>query len=72
MMRWSQASVDFGRYDFRATVTRTIFLENNGNAAVTMSGLTMGARFTARSAIQNLAAPFVLPVHASLPIEITR
>lgn len=72
MVRWSQASVDFGRYDFRATVTRTIFLENNGNAAVTMNGLTMGGRFTARAATQNLTASFVLPAHASLPIEITR
>lgn len=71
-VRWREPSIDLGAYDFRATVTRRLWLENNGGAPVVVTGNSSSPRFTLRPATGDLGLGVTIPANGTLAIDVTR
>ncbi len=72
VVTWREPSLDLGDYDYRATLTRRMWLENNGARAVVVTGNSTSTRFQLRPVTGDLGVGVTVPAHGSVAIDVTR
>lgn len=72
VVTWREPSLDLGDFDYRATLTRRLWLENNGAGPVVVTGNSTSPRFQVRPATGDLGVGVTIPAHGSLAVDVTR
>jgi hypothetical protein len=72
IVRFVAESTSFGGYDYRSTVARPLFVENNGANDVQINSLAGSPGWAVSSSMVAVNRPFVLKARSSIPLVATR